>query len=68
MAQPKPTAAQALYSHLPSAAREPVKQSERTLADAMWPRPKPPTTNPYRESLLKHLKEHNRLAREGHKR
>jgi hypothetical protein len=35
----EPTAAQALFGHLPSAAREPVKQSDRTLAEAMYPRP-----------------------------
>jgi hypothetical protein len=33
----EPTAAQALYGHLPSAAREPIKQRERSLANAMWP-------------------------------
>jgi len=37
MAQREPSAAQALYGHLPSAAREPVKQRERSLADSMWP-------------------------------
>jgi hypothetical protein len=36
MAQPK-SAAQSLYPDLPSAAREPIKQKERTLGDAMWP-------------------------------
>jgi hypothetical protein len=34
---PKPSAAQSLYPHLPSAEREPIKQRERTLADALWP-------------------------------
>jgi len=42
MAQREPTASAALYPHLPSAAREPIKQSEPRLADAMYPRPKPP--------------------------
>jgi hypothetical protein len=36
MAQPK-SAAQSLYPHLPSAAREPIKQRERSLGDALWP-------------------------------
>jgi hypothetical protein len=31
------SAAQSLYPHLPSAAREPIKQRERSLGDAMWP-------------------------------
>jgi len=31
------SAAQSLYPHLPSTEREPVKQSKRTVADAMWP-------------------------------
>jgi hypothetical protein len=35
----EPTAAQALYGHLPSAARPEVKQKERTLAEALYPRP-----------------------------
>jgi len=44
------SAAQSLYPHLPSAAREPVKQSTPTLADALWPGPKPPP-NWHRESI-----------------
>jgi hypothetical protein len=39
MPKPPPSAAQALYPHLKSGAREPVKQSERSLAEAMYPRP-----------------------------
>jgi len=36
----EPTAAQSLYPNLPSAEREPIKQSsEPRLADAMYPRP-----------------------------
>jgi hypothetical protein len=31
------SAAQSLYPHLPSAEREPVKQSGRSVADALWP-------------------------------
>jgi len=37
--QREPTAAQALYGHLPSGVLEPVKQSQPNLADAMYPRP-----------------------------
>jgi hypothetical protein len=33
------SAAQALYPHLPSGVRPEVKQSERSLAEAMYPRP-----------------------------
>ena len=33
----EPSAAQALYGHLPSAVRPEVKQRERSLGDAMWP-------------------------------
>jgi len=32
-----PSAAQALYGHLPSASREPVQQRTPNIADAMWP-------------------------------
>jgi hypothetical protein len=32
-----PNAASQIYPHLPSAAREPVKQRERSLADALYP-------------------------------
>jgi hypothetical protein len=32
-----PSAAQSLYPHLPSAAREPVKQRTPSLADALFP-------------------------------
>jgi hypothetical protein len=66
----EPSAAQALYGHLPSAAREPIKQSEPRLADALWPRPKPPTRGwSDRDALLRNLKELNqridaRLQRE----
>ena len=31
------SAAQAIYPHLPSGAREPVQQRTPTVADAMWP-------------------------------
>jgi hypothetical protein len=39
MAQREPTAAQALYGHLPSCVPEPVKQRTQSLATAMYPRP-----------------------------
>ena len=41
MAQPK-TAAQSLYPNLPSGERPEVKQRQPSLAEAMWPGPKPP--------------------------
>lgn len=34
------------------------------LAEAMYPKPKPKPTNPYRESLLRGLRELNARARE----
>jgi len=37
MAQREPTAAQALFGHLPSAVPEPVKQRQPNIADAMFP-------------------------------
>jgi hypothetical protein len=37
VAQHNPTAAQALYSHLPSSAREPKARTQPSLGDAMWP-------------------------------
>jgi hypothetical protein len=70
----RPTAAEALYGHLPRA--EPVQRPQRntsSIGQAMWPslgpQPKPPTDR-HRESLLRYLKEANaaidaRLAREG---
>jgi hypothetical protein len=46
-----PTAAQALYGHLPSAGREPLQRQQPSLAEALYPslvpKPKPPT-NPAR--------------------
>jgi hypothetical protein len=42
MAEREPTAAEALYGHLPSASRPEVKQRQPSLADALWPGPKPP--------------------------
>ena len=37
MTQPKPSAAQALWGHLPSALPEPSTQRRNSLGDAMWP-------------------------------
>jgi hypothetical protein len=34
---PQSSAASQVYPHLPSAAREPIKQRERSLADALYP-------------------------------
>jgi hypothetical protein len=69
MAQREPTAAQALFPHLPSGSPTEMEQRRASsLGEAMWPRPKPKPLNPYRESLLRHLKEANALAREGRKR
>jgi hypothetical protein len=58
------SAAASLYPHLKSGTPEPMQQRERsgTVADAMYahlrpPAPKPP--NPWRDSLLKHLRELN---------
>jgi hypothetical protein len=36
-----PSAARALYPHLPSAARPERAQTGPRLAEALWPRPKP---------------------------
>ncbi len=62
----EPTLAEALYGHLTKQSdeverREPVHGS---LAEAMYPRPKPTPTNPYRESLLRNLRELNARIRE----
>jgi hypothetical protein len=64
MAQHEPTAAEALYGHLPSQKDNAAKQQQRpSLAEAMWPRPKPKPPNPYRESLLRGLRELNNKGR-----
>ena len=48
MAQPEPSAAQALYGHLPSASREPIERRQGgSIAEALYPRPEPPLRNPY---------------------
>jgi hypothetical protein len=48
MAQREPSAAQALYGHLKSGAREPIERRQGgSIAEVMYPRPKPPLRNPY---------------------
>jgi hypothetical protein len=59
-AQREPSAAAALYPHLPSAERPDAKWvgRERTpFAQSMYPRPQTRPPNPYRESLLRGLRE-----------
>jgi hypothetical protein len=51
MADRGPSAAQALYGHLKSGAREPVERRGGSLAEAMYQRPKPPLKNPYLEPM-----------------
>jgi hypothetical protein len=47
-----PTAAEALFPHLKSGTPDVVQQRQRgTIADAMYPRPKPPLKNPYLEGM-----------------
>jgi len=48
-----PSAAQALYGRLKSVAREMVQPRHQpgSIADAMYPRPKPPLRNPYLEPM-----------------
>jgi hypothetical protein len=64
MTQREPTAAEALYGYLPSQKDNAAKQQQLgSLAEAMWPRPKPKPPNPYRESLLRGLRELNAQRR-----
>jgi hypothetical protein len=63
MAQREPTAAEALYPHLPHQSDYVAKGETSSLAQAMWPRPKPKPTNPRRDLLLKNLREHNARRR-----
>jgi hypothetical protein len=53
MTRREPSAAQALYGHLKTGAREPVERPQRdgTIAEALYPRPKPPLKNPYLEPV-----------------
>jgi hypothetical protein len=55
-----PNAAQSIYPHLPSAEREPIKQSEPKLAEALYPAlvPKPErrlSPDELREAWHEHL-------------
>jgi hypothetical protein len=69
------SAAQSLYPHLKSGARDVVERRDQpaSVADALYPRPQaksPSSSNWHRDLLLKHLRELNakidaRLAREG---
>jgi hypothetical protein len=54
-----------IWPNLPQSTRSEVERPvhRNALAEAMYPRPKPKPTNPYRESLLKGLRELN--ARKG---
>jgi hypothetical protein len=68
-----PSAAEAIFGHLPRAEQvERTQRNTNSIGQAMWPslgpQPKPPT-NPQRESLLRGLRELNekidaRLQRE----
>ena len=52
MTQREPSAAQALYGHLKSGAREPVERRQGGgIAEALYPSPKPPLRNPYLEPM-----------------
>jgi hypothetical protein len=56
-----PSAAQALYGHLPSAARPEVKQRERSLGDAMWPQlSREAKAKEADQALWARINEHNR--------
>jgi hypothetical protein len=66
MARREPTAAEAIYGHLPHQS-DYVAKSEREaspLATSMYPRPKVKPPNYYRESLLQGLRELNARTRE----
>ena len=64
----EPTAAEALYGHLPQGTPSEVERKQPVhrngLAEALYPRPKPAPTNYYRESLLRGLRELNARTRE----
>jgi len=57
---PPRSAAQSLYPHLPSAARPEVKQSERSLADALYPRPS--RDQRLWDEISRRVSKHNREA------
>jgi hypothetical protein len=72
MSESSRSAAQSIYPHLPHDQGEPPQRQQPRLAEALFPKlvpPKPAPPNPYRESLLRHLRELNqqidaRLQRE----
>jgi hypothetical protein len=46
------SAAQSLYPHLKSGTPDPVERRQGgSIAEALYPRPKPPLRNPYLESM-----------------
>jgi len=52
MTQREPSAAQALFPNLKSGTPPVVeRRSEPSIADALYPRPKPPLKNPYLEPM-----------------
>ena len=61
----EPTAAESMYGHLPHDNYYEAKQQDHkgTLAELMYPKPKPKPTNPRRDLLLKNLREHNARRR-----
>jgi len=71
MAQREPSAAQALYGHLPSASRPERQQRGPGLAASMWPSQTPEAkardafAKRNRDNLLRGLKELNAKMREG---
>jgi hypothetical protein len=46
MAQREPTAAASIYPHLASGTREPIKQAEPSLANALYPGPRSQPAQP----------------------
>jgi len=51
MTQREPSAAQAIYGHLPSGSRPEVEQAKPSLAEAMYGRPQEPMDNPWLETM-----------------
>jgi hypothetical protein len=66
----QPSAANQIWPNLPQSTPSEVERETQAspLARSMYPRPKPTPTNPYRESLLKNLRELNARIRESGKR
>ena len=69
----EPNAAQAIYGHLPQGTPDVAQRRDdppASVAAAMYPRPQPQPINPYREILLRNLRElrqriDERMRREG---